>query len=401
MRSRTLLVVLCLFGAVNLYAAGPKAVAAHTFACTSSQLPTTCPNGGYPTTLIQGSDGNFYGVALFTTSDQGGIVYSLTPAGAYHIIYEFLPGKKGDYPDGSKPGNLAEGPDGALYGSTGTGGAHGQGTLFRLNTDGSGFQVLRSLCNDCDADQIGAGPWVLAGDGNFYGVAGGAYTCFHHVLCGAIYRIIPATGASEFVFDFKTPSEYLPSTPIVGPDGTLYGTLESDGTEPLLYHYDEVAGTLQTSVLNVPTGGPYAGAYGLTIGPNGNFYGLYDYYDGNYLYATGLFEVQLNGSNLQVFPLIPNSGGAYAVVFGADGNIWMAQQGHGKVTTPHFGDVLEVSPQGSLIQTLKIFDPSSAFGGYPIGLISGADGKLWGVSAQFGHAPAGLVGGGVVFNITP
>jgi hypothetical protein len=61
-----------------------------------------------------------------------------------------------------------------------------------------------------------------------------------------------------------------------------------------------------------------------------------------------------------------------------------------------------VSPEnGSLIQTLNPFSPTSAVGGFPVGLISGSDGKLWGVSAEFGQAQQGLFGGGVVFSLTP
>jgi hypothetical protein len=122
----------------------------------------------------------------------------------------------------------------------------------------------------------------LAGDGNFYGLAPGLKQCIDDVPCGAIYRVTPATGEDKFVVSFKSPAEAFPTSLLAGPDGTLYGVLTSNqnGTsQSQLFHYDEVAGKLQTSALNVPIGGRATGTYKLILGPNENFYGLYDYYD--------------------------------------------------------------------------------------------------------------------------
>jgi uncharacterized repeat protein (TIGR03803 family) len=403
MYSRNRFAILMLAIAVSLPVTAQQPV--HAFACNSQQFDRSCPGGGAPGAIFLGSDGNLYGVAAITDStsseSKGGLVYSLTPGGNFHILYQFVAGTKENYPDGSSPTTLAEGPDGMLYGATSFGGKSNAGTLFRLNKDGSGFEVIRSLCESCEAHQIETGPWILAGDGNFYGVAPGKDDCFHRVPCGAIYRITPATGVDKFVVQFKSPTEYIPNLSVVAPDGTLYGTLESDGASPMLFHFDEVVGKLTTSVLDVPTGGPYAGAYSLVIGPNGNFFGLYDYYDGQYLYATGLFEVQMNGAGLKVFPVIPNFAFSEGMAFGSDGNIWIAQQGL-TYTYPEYGAIVTVSPKdGSLIETLQPFSPSSAVGAFPISFISGSDGSLWGVTAQDGQAPQNQFGAGVVFNLMP
>jgi uncharacterized repeat protein (TIGR03803 family) len=53
-------------------------------------------------------------------------VYQLTPAGAFRIVATFN-GK-----DGAGPDQLALGADGALYGTTETGGATGGGVIFKL-----------------------------------------------------------------------------------------------------------------------------------------------------------------------------------------------------------------------------------------------------------------------------
>jgi uncharacterized repeat protein (TIGR03803 family) len=168
MHPRNLFAVLMVTIAMSLYAAGQQPAAIHTFACNAQQYQAGCPNGGLPQPIILGSDGNFYGVAEVTAASssglRGGLVYSLTPAGAFQILFQFLPGKKGNYPDGTTPLTLAEGPGGVLYGATDLGGAGNMGTIFRLNKDGSGFEVLRSLCKHCKNNQIKFGPWVLAGE---------------------------------------------------------------------------------------------------------------------------------------------------------------------------------------------------------------------------------------------
>jgi uncharacterized repeat protein (TIGR03803 family) len=394
MSSRTLCVMLIAFAASTAFAANPTAAAVHTFAC-----PGNCPNGGIPKALVQGADGNFYGVAQQSsgnTPDEGGVVFSLTPAGAFNVVYRFAAGKDKNYPNGSNPELIVQGADGKLYGAAGGGGANNGGALFRVDTDGKNFQLLNSFCLACGPFE----PMAVAGDGNIYGTLynGGNVNCGFGSGCGAIFRITAATGAYEIVVNFSFDTTGMnPTNLAVGPDGTLYGTTIS-ANGPLLFHYDEVAGSLETSALALPSGITETVASALVLGPNGNLYGLYSFFGYEVGFVTGLFEVQLNGSNLQVFSPIPNFPEATSdgFVLGPDGNLWMAQY----QAQSGWGDILSISPQdGTLILTLNPFSESSAVGGYPYDLIS-ANGELWGVTGLFGQVPKGK-GAGVVFSLTP
>ena len=91
-------------------------------------------DGHYPYAgLIQASDGNFYG----TTHDGGafgnglgnGTVFRIAPNGAFATLASFDGFNGGANPAAS----LVQGPDGALYGTTTTGGWNGRGTVFRLS----------------------------------------------------------------------------------------------------------------------------------------------------------------------------------------------------------------------------------------------------------------------------
>ena len=103
---------------------------------------------------MEGNEGALYG----TTGGGGaytnqygfgfGTVFKLNKDGSgYSVLYSFG-GLNGD---GSGPGGLIEGSDGALYGTTSGGGAYtnqygdGLGTVFKLDKDGSGYSILRSF----------------------------------------------------------------------------------------------------------------------------------------------------------------------------------------------------------------------------------------------------------------
>jgi uncharacterized repeat protein (TIGR03803 family) len=83
--------------------------------------------------LVQGSDGDFYGTAygLLKPNDFGAF-FKLTTNGVLTLLYSFLPGSTGFSPQGG----LVQGTDGDLYGTASSGGAFGQGVVFKLTTTG-------------------------------------------------------------------------------------------------------------------------------------------------------------------------------------------------------------------------------------------------------------------------
>jgi uncharacterized repeat protein (TIGR03803 family) len=90
--------------------------------------------------LIQGSDGNFYGTSHFggTYPDQG-FVFKMTSRGKLTVLHYFDP----QTADGYYPyGGVVQGTDGNLYGVTQAGGANGFGTIYSISTKGTGYSIL-------------------------------------------------------------------------------------------------------------------------------------------------------------------------------------------------------------------------------------------------------------------
>ena len=392
--------------ASSAYGAGPQPDAVYTFTCSGnkSQRVGPCPNGGSPVALIQGSDGNFYGAAQVSVEEDaataGGVVFSLTPGGTLTVLHAFVPGPDKNYPDGNRPGTLTQGPDGKLYGYTTSGGGDvcngGYGVLYRVNTDGSGFQIIRRFSSEGTCGGVRPTPTAMVAgtDGNLYGTIDGNGPPY-----GSIFKVTPSTGAYEIVLNFNfSTDEGDPSGLTLAPDGTFYGL--ALGSKPaLLFHYTPATGDLTTVVVNFPVFNsllPSAPASGLVFGPNGNLYGLYQIYAES---GIGIFEVAPDGSNLQLFPFystIAGGGIPDGLMLASDGNFWMADYNGSDA----YGDIVALSPtDGTLLQTLTPFSSSSSVGAYPEVLIQAKDGTLWGSTYELGRASKGHFADGTVFSL--
>lgn len=199
------------------------------------------PNGS----LLQAADGNFYGTTVTgganscssvmpPNPNSCGTVFRMTPDGTVTVTHSF-----GAYfGDGIAPqGPLIQGRDGALYGTTGSGGGSGNcgaifgcGTVFRLPMDGS-LSILYAFAKQSHADGSGPVPYLIqARDGNFYGstrsggASGGSST-------GTAFKLTP-NGALTTLHSFG-PLNTQPTDPggglIEGSDGAFYGITVSNG----------------------------------------------------------------------------------------------------------------------------------------------------------------------------
>ncbi len=170
----------------NCYDQGVRAGCGTVFKITPDGTLTTlysfcsqsnCTDGYEPYAgLVQGSDGNFYGTTYLGGAHSYGEVFRITPNGSLTVLYSFCSQSgctDGDYPFAG----LIQATDGNFYGATYSGGTNGQGTLFQITSAGA-LTTLYSFCLQSGCAD-GANPYgglMQAANHDFYGTtySGGA-----------------------------------------------------------------------------------------------------------------------------------------------------------------------------------------------------------------------------------
>ena len=330
-------------------------------------------------TLIQGSDGNFYGTTAQGGASSVGTVFKVTPAGVRTTLTSFN-GLNGSNPQAG----LVVGSDSNFYGTTYQGGASNFGTVFKVTPAG----VLTTLVSFNLT--IGTNPragLVVGSDGNFYGTTQNNGASIY----GTVFRMTPA-GVLTTLVNFNYTNGANPYAGLViGSDGNFYGTTYSGGASGSGTVFKMTpAGVLTTLMSFNTTNGRYPYA-GLVSGSDGNFYGTTS--EGGTSGGGTVFKMTSAGvlttvvNFTPIFGMSPRSG----VVEGSDGNFYGAIYGF---TDGDYGKLYKVTTSG-VLTTLVSFDYSTK-GAKPLGgLVAGSDGQFYGTTSV-----GGAGGNGIVFKVT-
>lgn len=206
----------------TVYKAAPGGAPSTIYSFGASSTDGTSPFAA----LVLGSDGNFYGTNSAGGANGKGTVFQITPSGALTTLHAF-----GADTDGAEPSaNLVQGKDGSFYGTTQTGGAYGGGTIYKITSAGviTNFYSFGGVANDAASSYSGL---VQASDGNFYGTttlggANGEGTVFKLTSDG-VYSVIYSFSAID---SDKNADGALPYAGLVqGSDGNLYGATSYGG----------------------------------------------------------------------------------------------------------------------------------------------------------------------------
>jgi uncharacterized repeat protein (TIGR03803 family) len=290
-------------------------------------------SGAFPNDpLIQGTDGNFYGTTTLGGKTLGstcvvrfasftcGTVFKMTPAGKVTFIYEF------DKTHGAGPiGPVTQGSDGNFYGTTSEGGTSGFGVVFKLTSAGV-LTVLHNF-NGTDGKTPDAG-LVQANDGNFYGVASAGGTLGY----GTIFKV-RSTGTFSVVYNFENTHGATPEVTLFQhTNGILYGDTDSGDS-----HGDGVFYSLNIGAAEFARLQPTSGKVGSSVGIFGQGF-------------TGTTAVSFNSVKATTFSVISDTYLIATVPTGAK---------TGTVTVVRPSGSLKSLQQFKVTPTISSFSPSS------------------------------------------
>jgi hypothetical protein len=164
-------------------------------------------NGGNePNSLIQASDGNFYG----TTYLGVGTVFQVTPDGKFTTVF-FLPSQNSSrFFYGDFFTSVVEGPDGFLYVIAQGSNNNPNPMLFKISKSGTDYQVV-----------LQSAPFALtvASDGNFYGADGNG---IFRLSTNGTYTLLSKQGGGFVQTSMSKQAS----------DGNFYGTCYPTGYGP-------------------------------------------------------------------------------------------------------------------------------------------------------------------------
>jgi len=209
----------------------------HSFAGGSS-------DGSYPNGSLVLSGTTFYGMTTQGGANDNGTIFKINADGSgFNVIHSFAGGTgDGSYPYGSL---VLSGT--TLYGMTSQGGAGGNGTIFQINADGTGFKLIHSFAGGTDDGSYPYGSLVLSGTA-LYGMtlldgAGGAGTIFQINADGTGFKLIHSFADGTDDGSYPYGSLVLNGTALygmtaqggAGGTGTIF-QINADGTGFKLIH---------------------------------------------------------------------------------------------------------------------------------------------------------------------
>jgi uncharacterized repeat protein (TIGR03803 family) len=323
-----------------------------------------------PSLMAQGQDGNIYG----TTSSGGkvgyGVIFQMSPSGAYQVLHNF------DLTHGGYPqGGLSLGVDGNFYGTTVQGGA-GYGTIFKVTPSG-GTSLLYSFANTTDGGYPKAPP-TQALDGNLYGLTGN----------GTVQVLYKLTTAGVFSVVLTAPSQsYSPM--ILGTDGNLYGMTLYGGTSNrgTVFQFSPVSKKLKIiHSFDVTNGGSPQGP--LVQGTDGLLYGICTW--GGSASGGVVFRLSTGGGgytvlyNFDTNNPINGTGPQAGLALGSDGYLYGVTTSGG---TKGLGVLFRISTKGVGYAVLHNFDTPT--GDTPLSTpLLHTNGKIYGLAFHGGAKTA-------------
>lgn len=377
---------LCAAGAflTSVGLAVPAIVEAQTYTF-SSLYSFQGTSGEYPLGgVVVDSKGNLYG----TTSEGGahgnGTVFKVTAAGKETVLHSF----KGGTSDGAFPeAGVIRDSAGNLYGTTTLGGAAHYGTVFKVTANGQ-ETVLHSFGQTTDDGRYPSASLIFDSKGDLLGTTqqGG------NAGLGTIFKV-DGNGKETILHNFAgnpNDGQYPVQSMIKDSNGNLYGATELGGAvnDGTVFKLDPLGNeTVLFSFVGGASGSNPFG--GVVIDSAGNLYGAVDY-GGN---GIGLiFELDTSGNEIVLYAFSGSDGEfpSSNLIRDSHGNLFGTTEFGGSIGA---GAAFELSSDGAetVLHSFGGLDGSDLL----TPLVSDAAGSLYGTTTE-----GGMNGQGTVFKLS-
>jgi uncharacterized repeat protein (TIGR03803 family) len=274
----------------------------HSFAGGSS-------DGSNPLDSLILSGSTLYGVTQLGGSADRGTIFKIGLDGTgYSVLHSF----SGSSSDGSIPyGSLIQSGSN-LYGMTSVGGSVNLGSVFKIGTDGTGFSLLHSFTGTSSNGRNPYGSLVQSGS-NLYGMTSGAGQYGN----GTIFKIgTDGTGFSLLhSFDILSSDGKSPQGSLTLSDSTLYGMTRNgaffDTGTIFKIGTDGTGYGVMHPFSGVPTDGEHP--YGSLVQVGSNLYGMTREGRASGTSNTGtIFRIGTDATNYNVLhTFVPTGSGGY------------------------------------------------------------------------------------------
>ena len=368
-----------------------------------------CTDGLYPNgALVMDKKGNLFGTTTSGGAHGEGTVFEITASGVEKVLYSFCAAPS--CTDGSSPfDGLIIDKKGNLYGTTYSGGAHGQGTVFKVSATGE--SVLYSFCAVLGC-QDGANPYAgltVDKSGNFYGTTLGGGSTNN----GTVFEV-NTTGSEIVLHSFEnTPDFAFPYGGVtLDTKGNLYGTTWFGGANNSGGVYEVGVDQTETRLYDhwcaFPCTQDGDSSTAALLLSKGNLYGTSTL---GGAFAHGMvFQLNIKKKKetiLYSFAGVADADGAVpwaGLITDKSGNLYGTTSGGGVSgcsggLQDGCGTVFELSPSGTgqTESLLRTFANDATDGANPYGgLLLDKTNKLYGTTRL-----GGVNNGGTVFKITP
>ncbi len=338
------------------------------------------PYGG----LTTDSSGNLYGTTDRGGAANDGTVFELDKGSATITTLASFNGANGQYPSAA----LIMDSSGNLYGTTGSGGASSDGTVFEL-AKGSGTITTLASFNGTNGQNPSAA-LSMDSSGNLYGTTpyGGPSND------GTIFELANGAGTVATLASFNGTNGADSEAPLImDSSGNLYGTTETGGPsgDGTVFELVHGSGKITTLVSFNGTNGQYPSGI-LTMDRSGNLYSTTVY--GGASNDGTVFELAKGSGKITTLASFNGTNGespSDGVIIDSSGNLYGSTAYGG---TANDGTVFELAKGSGVLATLASFNVlhSSPYGA----LVMDSSGNLYGTTSGGG----GAGNFGTIFEVT-